>query len=170
MVGASVGSPRPLIRLPAVAITVATMSTALLAGCGDHTATRRDVVARANAICFDAQQTLRELAPPTGGAGDLAGMSRYLGKVVPIVAKESRQLQALPRPASQRGTLDRFVDAVASSVADYRAAAHAAAGGDGAGVAESLAKLRSVDVAAPARAYGLDQCTGETRGAGRQRQ
>lgn len=133
---------------------------ALIAGCGGHTATKSDIVARANAICFNAQQALRELAPPTGGAGDLAGMSMYLNRLVPIVAREARQLRALPRPPQQRATLNRFIAAVSESVTHYRAAARAAAAQNSAGLVQALARLRTDDAVAAARSYGLTQCTG----------
>ena len=40
------------------------IGAALIGGCGGHTATRKDVIARANAICFGAQQAVRSIPSP----------------------------------------------------------------------------------------------------------
>jgi hypothetical protein len=116
------------------------------------------VIARANAICFEAQQTLRSVPTPTGGAETL---SAYLHKVTPIVATEAEQLRALPRPTPRQDTLNRFITASSASVGDYQAAAKAAAAGDDDGVQQALAKLRASPAAGYARAYGLKQCAGD---------
>ena len=151
------------VRRPfAIAIAVA-IAAALLGGCGGHDATRQDVIARANAICFSAQQAARSVASPGGGAADTKALAAYFDKVVPIVAKEAKQLAALPRPQQRQATLNHYVDAVGASVAEYRAAARAAAAGDDGGVTQALAKLQSGDATRYARAYGLTQCTGSTR-------
>jgi hypothetical protein len=137
---------------------VAAVTAAALAGCGGHSATRQDVIARANAICFEAQQTLRSVPTPTGGGETLAA---YLHKVTPIVVTEARQLRTLPRPTPRRDTLNRFIAASSASVADYQAAARAAAQDDDDGVQQALAKLRASPAAGYARAYGLKQCAGD---------
>ena len=139
------------------------IGAALIGGCGGHTATRKDVIARANAICFSAQQAARSVASPGAGATDTKALAAYFDKVAPIVAKEARQLAALPRPQQRQATLNHYVDAVGASVADYRAAARAAAAGDGGGVTQALAKLQSSGATRYARAYGLTQCTGVAR-------
>jgi hypothetical protein len=136
--------------------TVAALAT--ITGCGGQSATRQDVVARANAICFTAQQAARSVASP--GAANTKALAAYFDKVVPIVAKEARQLAALPRPKQRQATLNHYVDAVGASVADYRAAARAAAAGDAGGVSQALARLQSTEATRYARAYGLNQCTG----------
>lgn len=129
-----------------------------ITGCGGHTATRQDVIARANAICFTAQQAARSVASP--GATDTHALAVYFDKVAPIVAKEARQLAALPRPTQRQATLNHYVDAVGASVKDYRAAARAATAGDAGGVTQALARLQASDATRYARAYGLNQCTG----------
>jgi hypothetical protein len=136
--------------------TVAAAAT--ITGCGGHSATRQDVIARANAICFTAQQAARSV--PSPGAGDTHALAAYFDKVAPVVAKEARQLAALPRPQQRQTTLNHYVDAVDASVADYRAAARAAATGDQDGVTQALARLQSTDATRYAQAYGLNQCTG----------
>jgi hypothetical protein len=151
--------PRATKRTHVLLATVATAAT--ITGCGGHSATRKDVIARANAICFTAQQAARSVASP--GAADAQALARYFDKVVPIVAKESRQLAALPRPKQRQATLNHYVDAVGASVADYRAAARAAAAGDAGGVTQALARLQSTGATRYARAYGLNQCTGSPR-------
>lgn len=138
------------------------IGAALISGCGGHTATRKDVIARANAICFNAQQAARSVASPGAGAPDAKGLAAYFDKVVPIVAKEARQLAALPRPQQRQATLNHYIAAVGASVAGYRAAARAAAAGDDGGVTQALAKLQSGGATRYARAYGLTQCTGST--------
>jgi hypothetical protein len=138
------------------------IGAALISGCGGHTATRKDVIARANAICFNAQQAARSVASPGAGATNAKGLAAYFNKVVPIVAKEARQLAELPRPQQRQATLNHYIDAVGASVAGYRAAARAAAAGDDGGVTQALAKLQSGGATRYARAYGLTQCTGST--------
>jgi hypothetical protein len=108
------------------------VAAATITGCGGHSATRQDVIARANAICFTAQQAARSV--PSPGAGDTKALAAYFDKVAPVVAKEARQLAALPRPTQRQATLNHYVEAVGASVADYRAAARAAMAGNEAGV------------------------------------
>jgi hypothetical protein len=139
-------------------------ATAVLAGCGGgHSATRSDVIARANAICFESQQALRSIPPPAGETGALVP---YLHKITPIVATEASQLAALPRPAPRRQALNRFIAANSSAIADYRAAARAAASGDDGGVQQAFAQLRASPAAGYARAYGLKQCSGQSTPSG----
>jgi hypothetical protein len=150
-------------RMYAIAIA-GVIAAALLGGCGGHSATRKDVIARANAICFTAQQAVRSIAPP--GATNTKALAAYFDKVTPIVTKEARQLAALPRPKQRQQTLNRYVEAIRASVADYRAAAGAAAADDDGGVTQALAKLQAGGATRYARAYGLPQCTGITAAAG----
>ena len=91
--------------------------------CGGHTATKQDVIARANGICINTLRAVRSVPPPAGGAGSPAALAAYLQKVVPIVQKEASDTQALPRPAQDRAVLDRYVAAVTASASQYRALA-----------------------------------------------
>ena len=141
----------------------AAVATALVAGCGGHSATRSDVIARANAICFESQQAIRTIPLPSGGT---AAVAAYLRKITPIAAKEATQLRALPRPEPRQATLNRFIAASSSSVGDYRAAMRAAAAGDDDGVQQAFARLRASPAAGYARAYGLKQCTGQSTPSG----
>ena len=143
---------------PLITVVVA----ALITGCGGHAATRKDVIARANAICFSAQQAARSVASPGAAATGTKALAVYFNKLTPIVVKEAGQLAALPRPEQRQATLNHYVDAVDASVADYRAAARAAAAGDDGGVTQALARLQSTNATRYARAYGLTQCTGST--------
>jgi hypothetical protein len=154
--------PRATAHALLLLATVAAATT--IAACGGHSDTRQDVIARANAICFSAQQAARSV--PSPGAGDPQALAVYFKKVAPIVAKEARQLEALPRPTPRQATLNHYVDAVNASVGDYRAAARAAAAGDDGGVTQALAKLQATGATRYARAYGLTQCTGSTSGGG----
>jgi hypothetical protein len=137
--------------------------TGLLAGCGGHAATRSDVIARANAICFESQQAIRTIPLPSGGTETLTA---YLRKITPIAAKEATQLRALPRPAPRQATLNRFIAATSSSVNDYRAATRAAAAGADDAVQQAFARLRASPAAGYARAYGLKQCAGQSAPSG----
>ncbi len=149
----------------ATAVAIATAAT-LISGCGGHDATRKDVIARANAICFTAQQAARSVASPGTAANDPRALGAYFDKLAPIVAQEARQLAALPRPPQRQATLNHYIAAVGASVTDYRAAARAAAAGNDGGVTQALAKLQAADATRYARAYGLTQCTGSTSPAG----
>ena len=151
-------SSRPRATTHALLLLATVAAVITIVGCGSHSETRKDVIARANAICFDAQQAARSVASPS--AGDTTALATYFDKVVPIVAKEARQLAALPRPEPRQATLNRYVAAVGASVADYRAAARAAAAGDQSGVTQALTRLQSIGAARYALAYGLNQCTG----------
>jgi hypothetical protein len=142
------------------------IGAALIAGCGGHAATRKDVIARANAICFGAQQAVRSIPSPGAAATDTKALAAYFDKVTPIVAKEASQLAALPRPKQRQGALNRYVDAVDASVGDYRAAGRAATAGDAGGVNQALAKLGSNRATRYARDYGLTQCAGSASPAG----
>jgi hypothetical protein len=153
-------------RATTSALLAAVLAAAAIAGCGGHSATRRDVIARADAICFNAQQAVRSVASPSAGAADTKALATYFDKVTPIVAKEARQLAALPRPEQRRATLNHYVAAVDASVAQYRAAARAAAAGDHGGVTQALARLQSGGATRYARAYGLAQCAGSAAATG----
>jgi hypothetical protein len=126
--------------------------------CGGHTATKQDVIARANAICFTALQAVRSLSPPTTGTAALASLAGYLHKVVPIVEKEAAGTRALPRPPRDRAVLNRYVAAVSAAGTEYRALATAAARGDRAAVAQAESALRANPATALATEYGLSQC------------
>ena len=77
-------------------IGAACLAVALAAaGCGGHTVTKKDVVARANGICITALHSMREVPPPAG----TAGLADYLAEVVPMIEKEAKDTEALPRPA-----------------------------------------------------------------------
>jgi hypothetical protein len=148
-------------RPHAIAIAMVIVA-ALVGGCGGHAATRQDVIARANAVCFTAQQAARSLASPAGAAPDSKMLAAYFDKLAPIVAKEARQLATLPRPMQRQAALNHYINAVGASVADYHAAAGAAAAGDSGGVTRALARLQSTGATRYARAYGLNQCTGSS--------
>jgi hypothetical protein len=155
--------PRAIRATTGTRLLLAIVATAAaITGCGGHSATRKDVIARANAICFTAQQAARSVASPAGAKPDTKMLAAYFEKLEPIVAKEARQLAALPRPRPRQATLNRYIDAVGASVADYRAAARAATIGDSGGVTQALARLQSSSATRYARAYGLNQCTGSS--------
>ncbi|HTU97060.1 MAG TPA: hypothetical protein VMF14_14535 [Solirubrobacteraceae bacterium] len=127
--------------------------------CGGHTATKQDVVARANGICINTLRAARSVPPPAGGAGSPAALAAYLQKVVPIVEKEASDTRALPRPAQDRAVLDRYVAAVSADASQYRALARAAKNDDLAAISHGLAALRASQVPALAARYGLTRCS-----------
>lgn len=142
-------------RRAATAVVLALVPIAVV-GCGGHDPTRADVVARGDAICFNAQQTLRSLTPPA--AGDTRALAAYLHRVAHTISAEASMLRALPRPSQRQATLDRFLSAMHDSAASYRTAAAAATADDPNRVADALARLRASPAAAYARTYGLKQC------------
>jgi hypothetical protein len=131
----------------------------LATACGGHTATKQDVIARANGICISALRAVRSVPPPAGASGSPAALAAYLQKVVPIVQKEADDTRALPRPAQDRAVLDRYVAAVTASASQYRALAAAATNRDAAAVSQGLATLRASHVPALAAQYGLNRCS-----------
>ena len=103
--------------------------------CGGHTATKQDVIARANGICINALRAARSVPPPAGAGGSPAALAAYLQKVVPIVreggvrhpgAAASGAGPSRPGPLRGRRHGQRR--------AQYRALATAAKNGDAAAV------------------------------------
>jgi hypothetical protein len=131
----------------------------IVTACGGHTATKKDVVARANGICINALRAVRSLPPPASGAGSPQALAPYLQKVVRIVEKEAAATRALPRPAQDRALLDHYVAAVTASAGQYQTLARAAKNGDSAAVSQGLAALRASPVPALAARYGLTRCS-----------
>jgi hypothetical protein len=147
------------VRQRALALAVSVTAGLAVTACGGHTATKRDVIARANAICVNALDGVRAVPPPTGGTNSPAALAGYLKKVVPIVSKEAADTRALPRPAQDKAILDRYVRAVSATAAQYRTLAAAAQRGDAGAVAQGLAALRTSPAPALAAQYGLARCS-----------
>jgi hypothetical protein len=139
-------------------LRVAAISAACLAAtaCGGHTATKKDVVARADGICVNTLRQVRGVPPPAGTS--LPALAAYLAKVVPIVEKEASDTRALPRPAQDQALLDQYVNAVSDGATQYRAMATAARNGDTAGVSQALSTLRDNPAQSLAGRYGLAEC------------
>ncbi len=127
-------------------------------GCGGHTATKQDVIARGNAICAGALRDLRATPYPASGKTSLANLAAYMDAVLPIVQREVSSLRALPRPAADRRLLNQYVAAVSSSASAYRSLAEAARRGDQAGVNQALATLQANPAATLAGRYGINEC------------
>ena len=144
---------------PRLSLAVASVLAAVaLAGCGGHTITKADVIARGNQICETAASSVRALAPLSGQS--LSELARYYKQVTPIVQAEVNQLRALPRPSQDRSLLNRYLQAIASSATDYEALAAAARNGDRATLAIAGATLRSNLGASLATRYGITRCGG----------
>jgi len=125
--------------------------------CGGHTATKQDVIARANGICVNTLRQVRDVAPPAGSS--LSALATYARKVEPLIDKEASDTRGLPRPAQGRGLLNRYVAAVSDSATSYRALAAAARADNASGVAQALSALRSNPAPALATQYGLTECS-----------
>jgi hypothetical protein len=125
----------------AVAVAVA------LGGCGGGV-TKKDVIARGNAICANAVLAIRS-APPS---------KISFARVAAIVEHEAAQLRALPRPAQDRALLGRYVAAAGQLASDYRKLAAAEQSGDRSGVQAAFATLRSNPAPQLAARYGLREC------------
>jgi hypothetical protein len=141
----------------ALAIVAAT-----LGGCGSSGESKADFVARANSICETALRDVRDVTLPSasGGGTSLSALSRYLRSVTPVVEAEVKQLRALPRPAADRALLDRYLNALASSAAEYRVLDDAARHRDHAALAGAIGALRASPAAGLAARYGLAECAG----------
>lgn len=135
----------------------------LVAGCGAYT--KQDFIARADAICVSSVRSTRLIAPPsfTKARGQqLAALSGYVAKVLPLVQTEATQLRDLPRPKggtpADRTLLTNFLSAFTGVAADYRALETAAAKSDAPGVASAEAALSASPVTSLAGRYGLRSC------------
>jgi hypothetical protein len=144
----------------------------LVVGCGAYT--KRDFIARADAICTTTVRATRLIAPPSfGHAGpeQLRALAGYTAKVLPLVQDEAKQLAGLPRPqggaAADRTTLTTFLGAFDALAGDYRSLETAASRADAAGVARAEAALAVSPVGSLAGRYGLRSCgtAGATSGA-----
>src|ERR1700753_2769575 len=156
--------PGTRVRRPGAQVLAACAATACLAatGCGGHTVTKKDVVARANAICATARDAVGPAPPPAGGTSSTTPLAGYLKQVVPIVSKEAADTSRLPRPAQDKAILSRYVQAVSAMAAEYRELAAAARRHDAGAVAQGLQTLRSNPAPALARQYGLARCSAST--------
>jgi hypothetical protein len=133
-----------------------------LGGCGSAGESKSDFVARANAICETAVRDVLDVTLPSasGDGTSLSALSRYLQTVTPVVEGEVKQLRALPRPAADRALLDRYLNALASSAAQYRVLDDAARHRDRAALAGATGALRASPAAQLATRYGLAECAG----------
>ena len=143
-----------LVRLRAPLAAV--LAALVVAGCGGHAATKQDVIARGNAICAGALRDLR--ATPTPAGGSLSGLATYLQSVLPTLQREASNLQALPRPATDRALLNQYLSAIRLSQASDRALLAAARRGDQTAVNQALAQLQANPASSLAARYGLAQC------------
>jgi hypothetical protein len=162
--------PRPATRLTRAGPrgltgwTVALLTlAALVAGCGTaHT--KRDFIARADAICSGALRQARSIAPQSSANGATqqpSALARYLAEVLPVVQSEAAELRALPRPtqdARDRSALASYLRALAQVVQHYQELASAAKRGDAQGIAGAEAALRASPVNSLAASYGLRSC------------
>jgi hypothetical protein len=146
--------------LTALALAAAALA---LSACGSSGESKKDFIARADAICNNATRDLLNVAAPaTTGTVTLPALAKYLGAVVPIVASEAKQLNALPRPAGDRAALRRYLAAVAATAGHYKALADAARAGNRQAISAATGALRASPASRLAAAYGLKECAGPT--------
>jgi hypothetical protein len=145
-------------RSAALALAV---TTVVLSACGSSGESKKDFIARANAICNNTTRDVATVpAPSTSGTVTLPALARYLGAVAPIVASEAKQLNALPRPASDQSALRRYLAAVAATAGHYKALENAARSGDRQAISAATGALRASPASRLAAAYGLKECAG----------
>jgi len=143
------------------AIAALLVSAYFLAACGSSAPSKRDVIARGDAICETAFRDAQTIPPPaasTARGPSLSALADYLRRVKPIVDTEVAGLRALPHPAQDRALLDRYIAAMTASEAQYSALSSAAARDDEAGVASALAALRASPASSLAASYGFGSC------------
>ncbi|MDQ6850029.1 MAG: hypothetical protein M3070_08685 [Actinomycetota bacterium] len=148
---------RPRLRRIAatlVACLVAVVATA----CGSSSSTKKDVIARGNAICSSAVNSVRAVVPPAKGAGSGTALAGYFRQLEPIVAKEVTQLRKLPRPSTDRAVLNRYIDSVTKAGNVYKQLVSAAERNDIPGVAKHLSALRASPAQSLAQRYGMSKC------------
>lgn len=136
----------------------------MVVGCGGSSYTKRDFIARADAICSGALQQTRSISPAgaaQAGSGQDGALATYVRSIVPVLASEASQLRALPRPpgsAGEQATLKRWYAALGQTVTEYRQLAAAAKRGDDQAVADAEAALGASQVYSLATSYGLRSC------------
>jgi hypothetical protein len=140
------------------AIAVACLVALAVAACGGSSATKKDVIARGNAICSSAVSSVRAVVPPAKGASSGTALAGYFKQLEPIVAKEVSQLRKLPRPSTDKALLDRYIDSVTKAGNVYKQLAAAAQRNDIPGVANYLGALRASPAQSLAQRYGMSQC------------
>jgi hypothetical protein len=143
---------------PAAATFATGLVTVALAACGGSSTTKKDVIARANAICSNAVSSVRAVVPPAKGATSGTALAGYFKQLEPIVAKEVSQLRKLPRPSTDKALLNSYIDAVTKAGDVYKQLAAAARRDDIPSVAKYLSALRASPAQSLAQRYGMSQC------------
>jgi hypothetical protein len=148
---------RPHLRR--IAATLAACLVAVLAtACGGSSPSKKDVIARGNAICSNAISSVRAVVPPAKGASSGTALAGYFKQLDPIVAKEVSQLRKLPRPDADKAVLNRYIGAVTKAGGVYKQLVAAAQRNDIPGVAKYLSALRANPAQSLAQQYGMSQC------------
>jgi hypothetical protein len=140
------------------ATAVACLVALTVAACGSSTATKKEVIARGNAICASTLRAVRATVPPSGGSNTGTALNGYLQRVLPIVQKEVSQLQKLPRPDADKAVLNHYISEVAQAGDTYKTLAQAARRNDLSALAKALGTLRANPAGSLAKQYGMNQC------------
>ncbi len=146
------------VRVLALSLAAACLGLTI-AACGDAVVTKRDFLARADAICASALRHTRTIAAPSGTGTRALGA--YLDAVVPVLRGEAVELRRLRRPPAgpgERAELAAFLAAFDTAVGDYAALAVAAHRGDASSIAREEASLRAAPTASLAAHFGLRVC------------
>ncbi|MDQ6729365.1 MAG: hypothetical protein M3022_03425 [Actinomycetota bacterium] len=146
------------MRRATLAVVVLSLGLAI-AGCGAARPTKRDFIARADAICASSLRATRSIrAPAATGSTALAG---YLNSVLLVIRSEAAQLRGLHRPPGgprELAQLTAYLRALDDAVAGYASLAAAAQRDDQGAMADAQAALRANRAAALAVQYGLRAC------------
>lgn len=149
------------VRVPGGVLALLALAAALI-GCGSYT--KRDFIARADAICASTLRQTRLIAPPSftqDKAQRLRALAGYAQQVLPLIRSETTQLRGLRRPSqatADRDALTRYLAAAEGVAVDYRDLSTAAAKNDAVGVARAEAALSTSQVGSLAARYGLRTC------------
>jgi hypothetical protein len=157
--------PVPRVALRILSPLAAAAVIASLGGCGSSTVTKRDFVARANAICNNTLRQIRSIGPAAPGTSKHQALAAYLARLLPIVESEAKQLHALKQPSQtdrQKAQLNGYFAALDGVVRGFRQLQSAAAQGDAQAIANAQAALRASPVARRASSYGLHACASPT--------
>jgi hypothetical protein len=148
------------LRRSAATFAICLVAVAATA-CGGSSATKKDVIARGNAICSEAVRAVRALAPPPQG-NTATALSAYLQRLLPIVDQEVSRLRKLPRARPDEALLHRYIDSITEAGTTYKQLAAAARRNDIASVAKYLGALRASPAQSLAQRYGMTQCAAAT--------
>ena len=138
-------------------------AVAALAGCGGSSSAsasaRAAFVARANAICDQANARIVKLQAPAGSA-ELPSAARLLTQELPIASAELSALRSLKPPRAERTAFGEYLRNAASQLVAARRVREEAQANDPTGFREAVANLSALTPKSQqtAAAIGLAEC------------